>query len=283
MWKTLTHTLIYCLNLETAIREMNFFNKTFLFVDENSSIGKFDIVEKKVIILKEFIYEVTSFTYSKLKNLLLVGCKLGYLETFNFKSMSRIKLLKISKARMKALDICEYRNSIFSLSLNEIQELSLSTLKLKNSYKILNSILRNIKIVNDNILVSGIYPPLQVFNLKKLTFQYKSQNLGYYQFCFSISVRHGLIAYGDREVYLYSMKLQLDVCNRFLGNICQSLCFVARYLLCGINNGKVLYLDCFDLTIKKSFKLYHEHIFHLNSSNDLNILAYYTSKSFFKL
>ena len=90
----------------------------------------------------------------------------------------------------------------------------------------------------------------------------------------SISVSHGLVVYGFKQIYLYKIKKKVDTINRFLGICVLSLIFVGYYILCATTEGKVFYLDSRGLTIKRCLHLNKDMIRYVNSTKDLKILVY---------
>ena len=180
------------------------------------------------------------------------------------------------------MDICKNAGKIVSLTKYEVKVWSLSTFKLEKMAK-LRSPAFYLKIVEENVYLSGIDPYMQVIDLKKLECQCKTQNKGTFSEVLSISVVHGLLAFGLNELCLYNIKTQTEVCFRNLGSFIISLVFVQCYILCGTVQGKLFYLNCFDLALEKCFKLKNDGISFVSSSKDLNILAYSTENKSFLL
>ena len=195
--------------------------------------------------------------------------------------MLRLKLFKAHNYELKCLDICENRRKIVSLSSFELKVWNLSNFKLLKQVK-LSSLTSYIKIVKQNIYLCGIDPCIQVLDMKNLLSHSQSQNQGYMGTCLSISITHGLIAYGHNQVHLYDLRSQTEVCSRLLGSHVMCLAFVQSYILCGTREKKLFYLHCSDLAIKKCFYLKKGPILYVSSSKDLNILVYTAEgKSFF--
>ena len=269
-----------CFQLEFSLLQLRLIDKSILYASSNTFIVEIDLFNWKVKKLLE-LKDISCFVCNKKMNIVVVGYNFGYIEVFNFETLSHIKTIKAHSRFINFLDISESKEKIVSWSSRKLKIWSISNFKLVKRYKRTYGI-SSMKIVNDYIYILEIEIPMQVYDLMKLNLQYNTQARGLLAGSLSISVKHGLIAYGCEQVHLYDFRTQTEKCCKFIGGPVSSLVFVECYVLCGTDEGKVFYLNCWDLDIRKCLKLQETAIMFVSSSKDLNKLVYSTdSKSFF--
>ena len=118
------------------------------------------------------------------------------MEVFNFKTLQRLTLFKSHESKILSLDICKNAGKIVSLTYWKLKVWSLSTFILIKLIE-LQYPSNFIKIVEEHAYLGGADPATQILDLKKLELQCKAQNKSYRVRCISISVTHGLFAYGS--------------------------------------------------------------------------------------